>query len=507
MLVKSKTSFASTILVFIILVSGCGSNPNNNTDEISYLITIDKSDHKLARVKVSFSSKDSLLYMNRGANQLPKRWATFVHNVMVKNSTGKSILVEELPDAKWKMSVAPNEKITLTYEVKLDHEDYKWDGGIDGAAYAKDWGVFYTGRALLILNGDEWKNIRVDFSLPQDWNVTTPWKVSNDNKNSFKVNNMSELAESMIFAGLHQEISIVRDDFELVFALGGAEIIAQKDEFKKLAEGVLDYYIDLMGGIPKPSFGNKLEKVVVIINSSSFTDGEVIGNNISILIEKNPDQMSKIISRFIIAHELFHLWNGKSFAPANDDAEWFKEGFTNYYTLKSLHHVGFLDDLSYLGVLNNLFFQRYNNDDGTGKLSMTMGEEKHAHWGLIYGGGLFVAISQDLIIRNATKNKKSIDDLMRSLFQKYGATNDSYSIDDLLNSLSKLSGIDQAEFFNSYVTGIHRIPITEYLSPAGLSAKIEKGNLIITKKDNLNPLQQNILNGFFGIHDSSIIDR
>ncbi|TFB12103.1 hypothetical protein E3V55_02125 [Candidatus Marinimicrobia bacterium MT.SAG.3] len=505
-MIKSKTAFASTILVFIVLVSGCGSSPNNNTDEISYLITIDKSDHKLARVKVSFSLKDSLLYMNRGANQLPKRWATFVHNVMVTDSKGKSILVEELPDAKWKMFAAPNEKITLTYEVKLDHEDYKWSSGIDGVAYAKDWGVFYTGRALLILHGDEWENIRVDFSLPQGWNVTTPWKASNDNKNSFKVNNMFELAESMIFAGLHQEISIVRDDFELVIALGGAEIIAQKDEYKKLTEGVLDYYIDLMGGIPNPSFENKFEKVVVIINSSTSTDGEVIGNNISILVEKNGGQMSEMFSKFIFAHELFHLWNGKSFTPTEDDTEWFKEGFTNYYTLKSLHHVGFLNDLSYLSVLNDIFFQRYNNDDGTGKLSMTMGEEKHAHWGLIYGGGLFVSIAQDLIIRNATQNRKSIDDLMRSLFQKYGATNDTYSIDELQNLLSKLSEIDQTEFFNSYVIGINRIPIIEYLPLAGLSAKIENGNLIITKKDDLNPLQQNILNGLFGIHDSSIID-
>ena len=137
---------------------------------------------------------------------------------------------------------------------------------------------------------------------------------------------------------------------------------------------------------------------------------------------------------------------------------------------------------------------------------MTMGEEKHAHWGLIYGGGLFVSIAQDLIIRNATQNRKSIDDLMRSLFQKYGATHDTYSIDELQNLLSKLSEIDQTEFFNSYVIGINRIPIIEYLPLAGLSAKIENGNLIITKKDDLNPLQQNILNGLFGIHDSSIID-
>ena len=159
-----------------------------------------------------------------------------------------------------------------------------------------------------------------------------------------------------------------------------------------------------MGGIPNPSFENKFEKVVVIINSSTSTDGEVIGNNISILIEKNGGQMSEMFSKFIFAHELFYLWNGKSFTPTEDDTEWFKEGFTNYYTLKSLHHVGFLNDLSYLSVLNDIFFQRYNNDDGTGKLSMTMGEEKHAQWGLIYEGGLFVSISQDLIISNATQN-------------------------------------------------------------------------------------------------------
>ena len=65
-----------------------------------------------------------------------------------------------------------------------------------------------------------------------------------------------------------------RDDFELIFALGGDDIIAQKEEFKNLASGVLDYYIALMGGIPYPSPNNKFKKSIVIINSSTLTDGE-----------------------------------------------------------------------------------------------------------------------------------------------------------------------------------------------------------------------------------------
>ena len=139
--------------------------------------------------------------------------------------------------------------------------------------------------------------------------------------------------------------------------------------------------------------------------------------------------MSKLISRFIFAHEFFHLWNGKSFRPyANDEAEWFKEGFTNYYTLKALHHVGFLTDESFLEVVNNLFYQRYKNDDGVGKISMTNGEEKHDHWGLIYGGGMFVGIAQDMIIRKATNNQKSLDYLMRDLFKKYGDSKKEYDL-------------------------------------------------------------------------------
>ena len=509
--------FVNLSMLVLLLVSckmANSANPTNNNiqtqinanadkdiDNITYVITIDKNNQKRATVSMSFIPQNDTLYMAPGANQLPKRWATFVHNLKAVDTKGNTITIEELSDAKWKLQSSHNDKITVSYELRLDHEDYKWSGGIDGVAYSTDWGVFYTGRSLLILNGEEWKNITVDFMIPSDWHVTTPWNTVDDGKNSFVVSNQTALMQSMIFAGTHEEISLKRDDFTLVFALGGEDVIAQKEDFKKLAEGVLDYYISLMGGIPNPSPNNKFTKSIVIINSSTFTDGEVIGNNISMLIEKDGGQMSTMISRFLFAHEFFHLWNGKSFRPINDDVEWFKEGFSNYYTLKSLRHVGFLDDSSYLNILNSFFYQRYNADTGIGKISMTMGEEKHAHWGLIYGGGLFIAISQDMIIRKATNNEKNVDDLLRSLFQKYGGTNDGYSLDELRESLSELSGKDQSEFFNRYITGVERMPIDKYLSMAGFDAKIENGVLKIHKKDSANQLEENMIKGLFGIKE------
>ncbi|MBC5992223.1 M61 family metallopeptidase [Pontibacter cellulosilyticus] len=486
-----------TILFISLLILSCKQDQND--EAITYSIAFDNDNSKITKVKVEFTPQDSILFMDYGANNLEKRWATFIHNIKAVNDEGKLIKLEEIPDAKWKIHAPLNEKIVLTYDVYLDHEDYEWDGGIDGIAYTTDKGVFYTGRTLFIMNGEKRKNINVDFELPRNWKVTTPWTNNRDVASSYSVKNYTDLANAMLFAGKHKELSLKRDDFEFVFALGSTEIIKDEAVFKNLAEGVLDYYIELMGGIPKPSPDDPFKKMVVVISSHpSITDGEVVGNNVSILIQKDADQFSKTISRFIFAHEFFHLWNGKSFRPSSENAEWFKEGLTNYYTLKALHHVSFLTDESYLDFLGNFFYKRYNEDDGIGKLAIANGEEKHDHWGLVYGGGMLVGIAQDIIIRNATNNEKSMDDLMRGLLIKYGNRKDSYTIGELQNMMSELSGMEQTEFFNSYVLGTNKIPIDNYLTLAGLNASIENGHLIVSKKEHQTQKQQNIMKGLFG---------
>jgi len=351
------------------------------------------------------------------------------------------------------------------------------------------------------MNGAERKNIQINFQLPKTWHVTAPWTPVKGKRNTFRARNMVDFSESMLFAGTHQELSVKRDGFELLFALGGDEIIAQKAGFKKLAEGVLDYYIALMGGIPNPPPDSKFKRSVVIINPGIQVDGEVIGNHINMILDTTGDQQSQIMSKFIFAHEFFHLWNGKSIRVANTSEDWFKEGITSYYTLKALHHVGVLNDQSYFGILNNFFFARYVNDKGTGKLSMrdvASGFSKDQHWGLIYGGGMFVGICQDITIRKATNNRRSLDDLMRSFFKEYGGTDKTFTINELRRSLSKLSGKDQSDFLNQYVIGTKKVPIDKCLSEANLDAKIENNQLRIKIKPKSNSLSSKILRGVLG---------
>ena len=305
----------------------------------------------------------------------------------------------------------------------------------------------------------------------------------------------------MFFAGTHKEVSIQRGDFELLLALGGNDLIAQQEEFINLAKGVFDYYSQLMGGGPKLADELTSNKSVVIINPGNTTDGEALGNNISILIDLDGGQMSQVFSRFIFAHEFFHLWNGKSFAPQSDDTEWFKEGFSNYYTLKSLHHVGFLNDDSYLSLLADFFYQKYDSDPGVGKLSMTAGEEKHDHWGLIYAGGFFVGIAQDMIIRKESANSKSLDDLMRNFYRRFDGNSAGYTLTDIQSELSELSQIDQQQFFNRYVTGVDKLPLESYLSLAGIKSTHVNNERVLSRDGDATAIQKQLLSGLYGVQE------
>jgi len=486
-------SLALLLPLFVTGLALAASQPENAS---SYKITIPGDNHKIALVTASLIPIDKTLYMFWGANQLPKRWSTFVSGFQVVDEDNQPVPFTAMEDGSWQLSSLPQGRVTFSYQLNLDHENHNWSGGVDGAAYARDWGVFYTARSLFVVNGENRENIRVDFDLPEHWQVTTPWQERSVGTQTYSVADYDKLSTSMLFAGTHKQISIKQDQFELLLALGGEEILAQEEVFVDMAQGVLAYYTDLMGGIPNLQTQGETIKSMVVINPDEKTDGEALGNNISLLLDPGGDQMSQAIGRFIFAHEFFHLWNGKSFTPETDETEWFKEGFSNYYTIKALHHIGYLDDASYLDMLANFFYQKYDSDEGVGNLSMTDGELKHDHWGLIYSGGMFVAIAQDMQIRSASNNEKSVDDMMRFMFENF--SDETYDIGDVEQALSHLNGESQEDFFARYIVGTERLPISQSLELANIETLQEDERTVFRIRKEADDSKSKVRSGLFG---------
>ncbi|GAB4518928.1 MAG: hypothetical protein Tsb004_29740 [Allomuricauda sp.] len=468
------------------------------TNKTSYTLRWDEMTPKVLQVDFITTLEDNMLYMVPGADHIPGRWSHFVHDLNVETMDGQRVTASKNENGSWKLDAKKGDRVHVFYDFHLDHEDYQWNGGLDGVAYTRDWGNFYAGRTLFVVNGNGPEEIEVNFDITKGYTVTNPWQIVDEVEKIFIAQNQADLVQSMFFIGKHDEFRFTDERFELIFALGGNKVIADRENYQKMARGVLEYYTKLMGGLPKIGVDGKQSRSVVIINESDGTDGEVIGNNISIQVQYNDDPMSQMLAKFIFAHEFFHLWNGKSFLPADDRTEWFKEGFSNYYTLKALTQCGFLDEGSFLGILNSLFYQRYSSDDGLGKIAMVQGEEKHGHWGLIYAGGLFTSLSQDMMIRNNTDNKNNLDDLMRGMYKKYAGTSKTYDLEELKSELSRLSQVDQKSFFDQYITGYERIPVETYLSQGPFQAEVKDGSLLIQPKSDLTQLEEEILEGFYG---------
>lgn len=80
-----------------------------------------------------------------------------------------------------------------------------------------------------------------------------------------------------------------------------------------------------------------------------------------------------------------------------------------------------------------------------------------------YGKGALLALGVDLQIRGFSKNKKSLDDLMRLIWKKHGITLDGISengLDDLINTLPGNSFMKiWSEFKSRYIFGVEDIPI------------------------------------------------
>lgn len=497
-------SHSKSILVALALLIGvlnftsarAQSKPND-----SYIVSFNEQNPGIVSVSASITLEDTLLKMSR-FGPMPDRWSDYVHDLKARNLNGEVLKVEKNDSIDWLIQgIRPSESIEISYELHVKHEDVAWPGGIDGVAFVRPWGVLLSGRSLFIMNGTDKENIEVQFKFPETWKVSVPWKSVEEESYKYVISNYTQLQESLLFAGTHEEVVIPKGNFSLKFVLGGDTILEKKQEYFDNATNVLDYYIELMGGNPIPGPNNELSTAMVILNQSEQVDGEVIGNHLSMFINPDGDMQSQVIGWFLFAHEFFHLWNGKTMRYNDTSSDWFKEGVSNYYTLKALNQTGIVNEEITKMVLNNLFYQRYVNDSGYGKLApadAASGFDKDNHWGLIYGGGLFAGICIDMEIRKNTENGSSMDDVMRKLYMDFGGKDNLIDPNTLLANFNALGKTDFTPFLNAYIRGSNSAPLHDYLSYAGIRVNYEGGQLTLQHNSEKTKLQKQFWKGFLG---------
>ncbi|MGA9237758.1 hypothetical protein, partial [Robiginitalea sp.] len=308
----------------MLIVSSACCQPRGIEYSDRYFLTFDSTSTDRIHVQAQIQLEDSLLYMSSNG-PVPERWPQYIQNLHVNGPDGQPVSVLKTVDGDWILSgIDTGKEVELTYDMVLEHEQISWPGGIDGVAYTRDWGIMASGRSLFVMNGQRKQDIHVKVDSPGAWNVSTSWQSDSLSENVYRAYDLLDLQDSFLFAGSQEEEIIESDGFTLKFVLGGEKVEREASRFVNVASGVMDYYINLMGGIPKAGPGKELKYSLVIISQSERVDGEVIGNHLSMFMNPDGNPMDQMVGWFMFAHEFFHLWNGKTLRFGDTTTDWFK---------------------------------------------------------------------------------------------------------------------------------------------------------------------------------------
>ncbi|AMP01759.1 M61 glycyl aminopeptidase family protein [Collimonas arenae] len=424
-------------------------------------------------------------------------------------SNGRKIALKKLDKHSWQ--AAPCEgPLTLHYQV------YAWDLSVRAAHLDQTHGFFNGTSVFLRVVGQEDAPHVVDIQRPQGdafetWRIATALPTLKAKRGSFGTYvaaNYDELIDHPVEMGNFQLASFKAHGVPHEIAITGnvpnLDIARLSADLKKICETQIAFFEPAGSKFAKRA---PMQRYVFLTLAVGDGYGGLEHRASTALIcaradlpVKGKPEMSDGYRTFLglCSHEYFHTWNVKrikpaAFAPYDLQVEnytpllWLFEGFTSYYDDLMLLRSGLIDQSAYFKLIektvNGVLL-------GSGRHKQSVADSSFDAWVKYYRQdenapnaivsyytkGSLVALALDLTIRTETKGRKSLDDVMRALWQRYGR--DFYA-DNALSGrgvseaavealFDEVTGLKLKRFFDRYVRATDDLPLAKLLAPTGI---------------------------------------
>jgi predicted metalloprotease with PDZ domain len=420
------------------------------------------------------------------------------------NEAGRKVRIEKTDKHSWQAAPV-NGELTLRYEV------YAWDMSVR-AAHLDDTTGFFNGTSVFLAAiGHEDAQCVVDIQKPagpayRSWRVATALPEARGTKRygfgEYVAQNYDELADHPVTLGEFALATFKAHGVPHDIVIAGRVVALDMPRLCADLKRICEAQIAL--------FEPKSKKAPVdryVFMTQAVSDGygglehrastALICNRGDLPVEGRP-QTSEGYRTYLglCSHEYFHTWNVKrikpaAFAPYDLTREnytsllWLFEGFTSYYDDLVLVRSGLISQDEYFTMLGKVIGGVMR---GSGRLKQTVAESSFDAWVKYYRQdenapnaivsyytkGSLVALAFDLTIRAQTSNRKSLDDVMRLLWQRFGR--DFYRgkpvgvTDDEVEALfEEATGADLGALFDHAVRSTRDLPLDTLLEPFGIT--------------------------------------
>ena len=455
--------------------------------EIAYSVSMSKPSTHLLEVEIRLKLPEAQKAMDlkmsvwTPGSYLIREYERHVEDFKAQDANGKPLSWQKTNKNTWHISNEGVREFTVTYNVYANELTVRTNELNDGHA-------FWNNAALLMFpDGHISAPSQITVRPFGSWKVATGLPPVDGKANTFRAENFDILYDSPFEVGNFKEITFnVRGVPHRVVIDGEGNYDLQQlavDMTKIVDEGA-----KIFGGFPMKNYvfivnlrgGGGLEH----LNSTALQYG-AFGF-------KPRDRYTQFLR--LVSHEYFHLWNVKRLRPdalgpfdyENENYTkllWVAEGITSYYETLLLKRAGLITDKELLASKAETIDDLQNTP---GRFETSVEDASWDAWikGYrtdenavnnqisYYDKGDVVGMMLDVEIRTRSAGKRSLDDVLRYLFEEFFKKGRNYTPTDFQKAAELASGVSLDDFFSKYVRG--KVEIDYNATLAGIGLKLTR---------------------------------
>ncbi|MFV1980112.1 MAG: M61 family metallopeptidase [Rhodothermia bacterium] len=454
---------------------------------IRYEVAWDTPNSHYFNVDMTFSNPENGPVSVRIPSWRPGRYIIqdYARNIVrfaVHDGSGNPLAFRKTDKATWEIDASPGQEISVTYQAYSRQLD-------GGSSYLDETEAYLNPITLLMyIPGRELEPAVLSIAKPDSWKTATALDYRTD-ADGYWAEDYHELVDSPFLISPTLDV--------LSFELGGTtfELAIQGEggydpdrlvaDFRKMVEA----QTNLMGVIP-------FDRYVFLFHFLRRRFGHAVEHKNSTSIVIGPVDFSKpggyrsVLG--ISSHEFWHAWLVERIRPeaiyrpdyskeAYSSMFWIYEGITSYYGGLTLVRAGLSEVDAYEKNLGSTI-GRFKDAPGREVTSVAMsswdawtksnGAPPNSFYSF-YTAGNVLGLVLDMEVRGRTRNRRSLDDVIRYLYQNYAARDRGVPENGFQKALETITNGTFQPFFDDHVYGTKPIDYDRYLFHAGYA--LEEG--------------------------------
>ena len=384
---------------------------------------------------------------------------------------GNSLAWDKLDPDTWRVRPRGAGEVSVRFDYQADSLD-------NAASWSRPDFLLFNGTNLFLYPEGRGFNFPASVSV----NTEAGWKIAtgmtSTGARTFTASNYHDLVDMPFFVGQFDLDSAQISGSWVRFAtypagsMAGGARIAVWEALKR----VIPAEVKVFGEVPWNTY------TVLQIADPAYGGGSGLEHQNSHVDVIGPGMLGSPVMPSLYAHEIFHAWNVKRLRPGDlwpykyDQEQptpllWISEGITDYYADLAEVRGGVIDAAGFYAATGEKISEVADLPP-TALEDASLSTWIHPRDGteyVYYPKGSLAGLLLDIIIRDASDNRRSLDDVMRELYNAAYKNNRGFTSDEWWSAVGRAAnGKSFTDFYARYIDGREPYPWDAVLPLAGM---------------------------------------